>query len=323
MILGRVTSTDTGAITGTFDLVVCCDREPSSSPTRLPLGAGSVSWRVFREPMVLASGGRALLMQVAHPLVAAAVVEHSTYEADPWRRLARTLGVMGKMVFGPPGQSERQARSLARLHATISGRALDGTSYSASEPDLLAWVWATLVDTALVAFESSRGRLNEADRERYYDEQKLIAFACGVPATSCPATMSDFDDFLRQSIAEDLQVTPGAKAIASAVLRPPFREPFGMLATPPFYLLTVGLLPESLRQRYELTWSPAHRELLGLWLLGSRCTSAVVPDPFRDLALTLLRPVTKLALAKRSRLSPGRAPARGRRTGAHPPGRDR
>ena len=34
-------------------------------------------------------GGRALLMQVAHPLVAAGVAEHSGYREDPWKRLER------------------------------------------------------------------------------------------------------------------------------------------------------------------------------------------------------------------------------------------
>jgi len=238
-------------------------------------------------------------MQVAHPLVAAAVVQHSSFERDPWRRLARTLVVMDRMVFGSPSVSARQARSLTRLHSTITGRSSEGATYSATQPDLLAWVWATLVDTALVAFESARGRLSQAERERYYEEQKLVARACGVPPSSCPSTICDFEVYLSRSIAEDLQVTAEAKAIASAVLRPPIREPFGIVATGPFHLLTIGLLPESLRDPYELSWSPAHEELLQVWLLGSRWANAVLPDHVRNMALSLLRPAMALAIDQR------------------------
>ena len=200
------------------------------------------------------------------------------------------------MVFGSPGESQRQSRSLARLHSTIAGQGPDGASYSASEPALLQWVWATLVDTALVAFESSRATLSRADRERYYEEQKLIAHACGVPASNCPPTLLDFDNYVRHSITEDLQVTREAKAIARAVLRPPLREPFATLAVGPFYLLNVGLLPERLREGYELPWSPAHEELLRSWLLVARFANTVVPKRVRRVALSLLQPLVTLAV---------------------------
>src|SRR5208283_2126802 len=218
------------------------DWELDPPPEGLPLGHNSVSRKVFREPMVFACGGRALLMQVAHPLVAAAVAQHSSYEQDPWRRLARTLKVMGRMIFGSPSESQRHARSLVHLHSTIAGSTADGTEYRASEPALLAWVWATLVDTALVAFEQSRGPLGEVELIRYYDEQKLIARACGVPDSNCPPTIGDFEDYLWRTVSDDLRVSGDAKVIAEAVLRPPLREPFGALATGPLLLLTVGLL---------------------------------------------------------------------------------
>ena len=55
-------------------------------------GPSSVAWRVGRERLLLAGGPAALLMQVAHPLVAAGVSAHSDFEADPLRRLRGTMG---------------------------------------------------------------------------------------------------------------------------------------------------------------------------------------------------------------------------------------
>ena len=43
------------------------------------LPVGGVAWRINREAVVLAGGSCALLMQLAHPAVAAGVAEHSDF----------------------------------------------------------------------------------------------------------------------------------------------------------------------------------------------------------------------------------------------------
>src|SRR4051795_853118 len=139
-------------------------------PERLPLGRGTVSWRVNAEPVVFAGGGRALLMQVAHPGVGAGVEQHSTYASDPWGRLFRTIDIMMKMTFAAPEVSERQQRALAAMHRKVKGTTDDGRRYSAFDPDLQLWVWATLVETALIGYELVRPRLSAPDRERFYAE---------------------------------------------------------------------------------------------------------------------------------------------------------
>ena len=47
----------------------------------------SVAWRIDRERAVLLGGGRSLLMQLAHPLVARGVAEHSDFQRRPFRRI--------------------------------------------------------------------------------------------------------------------------------------------------------------------------------------------------------------------------------------------
>ncbi|MDP9398691.1 MAG: oxygenase MpaB family protein, partial [Actinomycetota bacterium] len=54
-------------------------------------GPASTAWSVLRERVVLLGGPAALLLQVAHPLVAAGVAEHSDFRADPLHRLRATL----------------------------------------------------------------------------------------------------------------------------------------------------------------------------------------------------------------------------------------
>src|SRR5436190_14118997 len=109
-------------------------------------------WRVNGEWALLLGGGRALILQVAHPLVAAGVAQHSGYREDPWGRLYRTLDVTTRIVFGDAATSRAAARELRAVHARVRGRADDATPYDARDPDLLLWVWATLVDTSLLVY---------------------------------------------------------------------------------------------------------------------------------------------------------------------------
>src|SRR5215207_10533073 len=76
-------------------------------------GPESLIWRVDREAAVFLGAGRALLLQLAHPWVAAGIAEHSTTLADPIGRFHRTFAIMFTLVFGSLDQACAVAR---RLH---------------------------------------------------------------------------------------------------------------------------------------------------------------------------------------------------------------
>src|ERR671930_365555 len=82
----------------------------------------SVIRRVSRELLLLLGGGRALLMQVAHPLVAAGVAEHSDYREKPWRRLEQTMNAVWSLVFGTRAEADRTSARVRSLHSTVHGR---------------------------------------------------------------------------------------------------------------------------------------------------------------------------------------------------------
>src|SRR5881397_56153 len=84
-------------------------------------GPGSLTWRVNREGALLLGGGRALLLQVAHPLVAAGVAQHSNYREDPWGRLYRTLDLTTKIVFGSTAVAEEAAGRIRHVHQRVHG----------------------------------------------------------------------------------------------------------------------------------------------------------------------------------------------------------
>src|SRR5437764_4469670 len=224
-------------------------------------GPGSLTWRVNREGVLLLGGGRALLLQVAHPLVAAGVSQHSDYREDPWGRLYRTLDTVTTIVFGTTQESEEAAERLHRVHTRVTGEAEDGTPYEANDPDLLMWVHATLVDTSLLVYTTYVGELTRAERDRYYEEQKRLGVAFGIPYEQQPDDYGAFKRYFDQVMyGETLRVTDSLRDVAAHTLRP--RLP--LVARPAIEylnLVTAALLPEWLRDELGMPWGPARARM--------------------------------------------------------------
>lgn len=246
------------------------------------LGPDTVSWKVNREAAILAGGGRALLLQVAHPKVAAGVQQHSDYQGDPWGRLYRTLDTTYKITFGDDETSARASRRLRGRHRPVQGLDDSGAAYDASDPELLLWVWATLVETSLTIYERCFSVLPERERERYYEEQQLFALACGVPDGGWPECLAEFSEYYATMLADELRVTPSARAVAQSIREP--RVPRALRpAMTPNTLLTFGLLPSRLRAGYGYDWTPARERSLKLALSALRIAGRITPRPVRHL----------------------------------------
>lgn len=238
--------------------------------TRSLYGPDSVTWRVNREVVLLLGGGRALLMQVAHPLVAAGVAAHSHFEQEPLTRLWRTLHLSLTTVFGDAVSALRAVQTIERVHDRVHGRLAaaagpfkKGTPYNAHDPRLLFWVHATLVASAVLVYEQFVAPLSVADRRRYYEESKIGARLFRIPARHIPRTLARFDDYMREMVDGDvLAVSADSKKIAASILSPPL--PLGLRqAFQTSNLFTVGLLPPVLRERYGLQWSGGRETLIG------------------------------------------------------------
>ena len=235
-------------------------------------GPETVTWRVNQEAVLLLGGPRALLMQLAEPAIAAGVADHSGFEANPFGRLVRTLDAMGAISFGSPETARVMLDGLATVHARVRGTLADGTTYRADDPVLAWWVLATLIDTVLRVERRYLGRLRPDDRKRYYAESLLLADAFGIPRILVPEDLAAFQDWMRLRTAA-LEVTPTARRLARSVLRPPVP----LLASPLSELLalvTVDLLPASLRAGYELRWDAQRRVVVRT---SQRAVRAVLP----------------------------------------------
>jgi uncharacterized protein (DUF2236 family) len=231
-------------------------------------GPGSVTWRVNREGVLLLGGGAALVLQVAHPLVAAGVAEHSNYREDPWGRLYRTLDLTTKIVFGSTAVAEEAGGRIRHVHQRVHGVTTDaggrypaGTPYDARDPELLMWVHATLVHTSLQVYTRYVGSLSIGEQQTYYEEQKTLAEQVGVAREHQPETFADFNAYFNDMISGDrLGVTDALRDVVDATLRPEL--PFVMRPLlEALSLATVGLLPERLRAELGLPWTANRRRV--------------------------------------------------------------
>ena len=224
---------------------------------------GSLTWRVNGESVLLLGAGRALILQVAHPGVAAGVAQFSNYRAEPWKRLYRTLDTTLKIVFGDRETSAAASARLRRFHTRVNGSDDRGDPFRALDPELLLWVHATLIDTSLTVYQRYVRALTASELDRYYEEMKTLGEAYSIPRDAMPSDYGGFRDYWDSMLADGLRVTATTRDVADAVLRPDLM-PLAWPAVELVRLVTVGTLPPSLRSELGLRWgSNRERALAG------------------------------------------------------------
>jgi uncharacterized protein (DUF2236 family) len=230
-------------------------------------GPESVVRRLGNSPVTpFLGGGAAVLLQVAHPLVAAGVVDHSGYDRDLWRRLVGTLRALYLITFGDRAEAERAGARVRSVHARVAGRTREplgpfpaGTPYSACDPVLQVWVHSTLVYSSLAAYELFVSPLSPRERERYHREMNVVAELFGVPRSVLPRTYEEFcGGFEAELAAGTIAVTAPARRVAEVVLAARLPAPLRLLA-PAHRLATARILPERLREEYGLRLGALHQ----------------------------------------------------------------
>ena len=227
-------------------------RAEAAGPVTGVFGPASLTWQIDREAVIFLGAGRALLLQLAHPWVAAAIAEHSRTFADPIGRFHRTFDIVFAMVFGSLDRALLSSRQLHRRHTMIVGAMPEtvgpfaaGSRYCANDIPSLRWVHATLVETALMAHDLVLRPLSAEERECYWTESRTFGALFGLTGDDLPADWAGFAAYTAMMAqSETLTVSPAAREIAAQIFggaRPWLRPPRWYRA------LTASLLPEQLR----------------------------------------------------------------------------
>lgn len=248
----------------------------------------TVGWRVNAERLVLLGWSRAILLQLAHPLVAAGVYDHSTVRQHPWRaatRLHHTVKAMLALTFGTEGERQAALEGILSIHRRVHGRLSHaagrfpaGMPYSAEDPALVLWVHATLLESMLLAYELCVAPLGETDKDAYCAEAAWVAHALGARESEIPRSWRAMRECLDAHYTSGaIAVTPQARELASGVLAPPFAWMVAPLARLN-RLVTAALLPPSLREAYGLEWSAADERRFARATARIRRLRRLLPD---------------------------------------------
>lgn len=273
---------------------------------------------VAREGVLIAGGGRAILLQIADPRIGVAVAAHSNFSERPLDRLNGTLSFVYAQVFGTEAERRETARRVNQAHGPVHsdprptrgsrGAETSGgdgppassigagnphpVAYDAFDADAQLWVAATLYDTAIRMFERIFGRLSPADAERVYQGYAVLGTALQVPEGAWPADRAAFEAYWAKRMSE-LIVTPEARRVAAYLLHPR-RGPLWLKAGMPLArLITVGLLDDRLREAFGFRWTPGRQRRFDAAMRMTRAIWPRLPRVIRtaprDLYLRRLR----------------------------------
>ena len=222
-----------------------------------------VGRQINREAVVVLGWGRAVLMQLAHPLVAAGVGDYSQFRQGAGtfvRRARETIGAMLTITFGSPEEAQAAIDRINAIHDRVHGTLREsvgvypaGTPYSARDPRLLVWVHATLIESMVLTYEVLVGPLTTEQKDRYAVEASFTTERLGVVRDRIPSTWAAVERYLADEYASGrIAVGAYARELANALLSPSIGP-----AAPAFRvtrLITIGLLPPHIRDGYGFEW---------------------------------------------------------------------
>jgi uncharacterized protein (DUF2236 family) len=222
----------------------------------------SIAVRINAERVALLGWSRAILLQLAHPLIAAGVDEHSSFRGGPFAAAARlhhTVRAMLSLTFGSEASREDTLEHIRGIHRRVhghlreaAGRFPAGTRYSAEDPDLVLWVHATLLDSLPLIYERVVTSLSPADLDAYCEESAPLATALGARAADVPRTWRELRAYFDPMIASDaIVVSRQARRLAHAVLAPPLRSGIPAPVAWMNRVVTLALLPPRVRDQFE------------------------------------------------------------------------
>jgi uncharacterized protein (DUF2236 family) len=250
-----------------------------------------IGWKLQREIVLLLAWAPAILLQLAHPLVAQGIADHSSFRTQRrgrTRRLYHTIDAMLQLCFGTEAQAQATLARINAIHDRVNGNLTGaagvfpvGTHYSAHDPALLAWVHATLLDMNLRVYERYVGPLSVAEKDRYCDEASAIEKPFGIPAGRLPRSFDELNRYMDAMLASgEIAVTDDARLLAREILHPPAPRP----AAPALGLVrlqTIGLLPPKIQAGYGFSWSPRREAWVATSARIVRTTLRLTPPVIR------------------------------------------
>ncbi len=265
-------------------------RRGTRDPRAGVFGPDSMLWHVNRESIAFMGGGRAALLQLAHPYVAHAIEQHSNTRTDLLGRFVRTFDNMFAVVFGDLETALRSAKRVHTYHSKVSGEIDEdvgpyarGHRYEANAEHALLWVQATLLDTSIQVYELIFRPLTLWEKDAYYEESKKFGLLFGIAEHVAPPDWTTFQRYVASMYAPGSPVCVGrpAREMARFLMRPP-QTALGVLSRW-YEPITAMLLPERIREEFGFEIGAKERMLFRASVAALRRAYPRLPSGLRFL----------------------------------------
>ncbi len=246
----------------------------------------SVLRRVHSERAVgLFYGQRALAIGALSPLNFVGTSLHTDARQMPFKRLTRTARMFETVFFGTRAQADRVLGAVARMHDRVNGVLPEaagpfaaGTPYSATDPELMLWTIAVMVDSAERFYDLFVRQLSAEEREGLWRDYVRFGELFGLPAAAMPATYDAFRDYFERRLSgAAMHLSDEARAMGYATA---FEIPMPWHAQPNkrvHDLVMLGSLPPRVRELYGLGWSARERNAFAATVALLRAARPIAP----------------------------------------------
>jgi uncharacterized protein (DUF2236 family) len=256
-----------------------------------PLGADSLTWQYFGQWLGFAFCSVPQLLQLMHPVLGAAVEEHSNVNTDPFDRLIRSMGPIYGVIYDGPA-AEQTAVAVRSYHEHIKGVLPSGERYSGLNPEVFHWAHATFVHGLIYGFSEVLGPFTREQQEQMYAESRQWYRLYGMTMRSVPETLDEFDEYWEHYVNDVLELTPAADWLLATFKAPPPPPGFGWMPAPLWWplsragghgavILASGLLPAAAREKLDLPWGPAQQLQFRVFVRTLRTLVQITPARFR------------------------------------------
>lgn len=207
-------------------------------------GPGSATWEMMADVSTFIGGIRSLIVQAAHPEVAAGVQDHSNYREDPLGRLSRTSNYVTASSFGALPEVEHAVALVRHAHQPVHGQSHRGVAYSAGAPKYAAWVHNALTDGFVHSYRYFGPKtLTPEMADRFVQEQAKIGRM--LDADPIPDTAAGLNSWIEDH--PDLGESPGRKEAIEFLRWPPL-PPLTRLAYMVMFAAAAATVPRRVRK---------------------------------------------------------------------------
>lgn len=239
------------------------------------------------------AGAANVIMQLSHAPIGYGVmlskVENGSLFKHPVKRSRTTITYLAVALVGSREEKLAYRKAVNGQHAQVRSTADSPVKYNAFNTDLQLWVAACIY----WGYKDSRarmrgGHMSPGQDQAFYQIAQSLGTTLQVRPDMWPATQPEFERYFEQGLTR-ANIDDALRAYLTALtdlkfLAPPLRLLLGRFNR----FVTIGFLPQPLREQMHFSWSEAQQRRFDRFTAVAGFLNSLLPRFIRQLPITLV-----------------------------------